>query len=244
MIYAIISDIHGNSWALKAVLKDIRNKQADKIYDLGDSLYGPLDPKGTFELMIENEIESICGNEDRLIIKNLSSGLSNPTLEYVKEELNESSFSWLKELPKTRTVGNDILLCHGTPEKNAAYLLEELHPGCIKIKNTDDLEKILKGINASFVFCGHSHRPGIAKTKNSLIINPGSVGLPAYEDNLPIPHKMETYSNHARYCILIIEEGKTWFRQMSVKYDYKSAAKKAEINGRSDWAKWLETGIA
>ena len=46
MKIAIISDVHGNSHALKAVLEDIKHRKAEMIINLGDSLYGPLDPLG------------------------------------------------------------------------------------------------------------------------------------------------------------------------------------------------------
>jgi predicted phosphodiesterase len=65
----VISDIHNNSWALKSTLNDIENKNVDVIFNLGDSLYGPLDPIGTYNLIIENNIKCISGNEDRLLLK-------------------------------------------------------------------------------------------------------------------------------------------------------------------------------
>ncbi|KAA0760545.1 metallophosphoesterase [Bacillus sp. SH5-2] len=40
---AIISDVHGNSHALKSVLKDIARRKAEMIINLGDSVYGPLE---------------------------------------------------------------------------------------------------------------------------------------------------------------------------------------------------------
>ncbi len=42
--YAFISDIHGNSFALSAVLNDIERRGIGTTYNLGDSLFGPLDP--------------------------------------------------------------------------------------------------------------------------------------------------------------------------------------------------------
>jgi 3',5'-cyclic AMP phosphodiesterase CpdA len=47
MTIALISDIHGNSWALDAVLEDINQRGIDQIVNLGDCVYGPLDPAGT-----------------------------------------------------------------------------------------------------------------------------------------------------------------------------------------------------
>nr|WP_227494842.1 metallophosphoesterase family protein [Bacillus mycoides] len=62
MKIAIISDVHGNSHALKAVLKDIERRKAEMIINLGDSVYGPLDPLGTIEILMSNEMIHIKGS--------------------------------------------------------------------------------------------------------------------------------------------------------------------------------------
>jgi hypothetical protein len=49
---AIMSDIHGNVDALKAVLLDIKKRGIKDIYNLGDSLYGPLFPLETYKLLV------------------------------------------------------------------------------------------------------------------------------------------------------------------------------------------------
>lgn len=48
---AVISDIHGNKWALKEVINDIKERNIDTIFNLGDSLYGPLDPVSTYDIL-------------------------------------------------------------------------------------------------------------------------------------------------------------------------------------------------
>lgn len=47
---AVLSDIHGNFWVLQAVLEDIKKRAITTIFNLGDSLYGPLDPAKSFQL--------------------------------------------------------------------------------------------------------------------------------------------------------------------------------------------------
>ena len=98
MVYekiAFVSDIHGNSAALKEVLNDINNKDIDVVVNLGDSIYGPLDPVGTFELLEENNVVSISGNQDRMILENLEQPSGIETLEYVKSCLNPKMIEWL-----------------------------------------------------------------------------------------------------------------------------------------------------
>jgi hypothetical protein len=77
------------------------------------------------------------------------------------------------------------------------------------------------------------------------IVNPGSVGLQAFDDDLPMPHCVETGSPHARYALLEGRGDGRWtvtFRL--VEYDWSAAAAAAEAAGRSDWAHALATGFA
>jgi len=67
--YAIISDIHGNSLALKAVLDDIRTRGIEEIINLGDYFFGALEPELVAEMMRENQMLCISGNTDREIIQ-------------------------------------------------------------------------------------------------------------------------------------------------------------------------------
>jgi len=241
MRLAIIADIHGNSWALAAVLEDINKREVSGIYDLGDSLNGSLDPAGTFKLLESNQIESISGNGDRFIREN---NIGNQTYDYVIAEIRSiNAMAWLQGLPKTRTVEN-MLLCHGTPFNDSEYLIEKVETGYIAIKSADILENQLAGIAEPVIFCGHSHRPYLVNTNTKKIVNPGSVGLPAYDDDTPLYHKMETYSPMARYCIVNRKNGKFVIEHIAVSYDFEAAAIKAEQNNRNDWAGWLRTGYA
>lgn len=80
---AAISDIHSNFFALEAVLKDIKQRNANQIVNLGDILYGPIAPKATYELLMEHQkdIITIRGNQDRQIYEATTADIdSNPTL--------------------------------------------------------------------------------------------------------------------------------------------------------------------
>ncbi len=240
MKIALLADIHGNSWALNEILNDIKSKGIDTIINLGDSLNGPLDPMGTFNLLIENDVLSISGNGDRLILESLNSN-SNKTLEYVKSQINDEVIEWLKKLPFEMIV-NNLYCCHATPDCDTDYLLENLKPGYVEIKDYSDIDKILKDIKQEIVTCGHSHVPRIVKTAKKTIINAGSVGLPAYKDELPIPHKMETFNSNSNYTVLTILVNSIKIEQVNISYDFEAAANKANQNGRDDWAKWIKTG--
>lgn len=59
----------------------------------------------------------------------------------------------------------------------------------------------LQNIEQKIIVCGHTHIPRVVYLANGkIIINPGSVGLPAYKDELPVMHKMESGTPHAKIC--------------------------------------------
>ena len=95
---AVISDIHGNSYALDAVLKDIKKSGIETIINLGDSLDGPLDPVGTYKLLKEYNVKSILGNGGRLIIENLDRDTGSPSFEYTKKQIDQEIIDWYKSL--------------------------------------------------------------------------------------------------------------------------------------------------
>jgi hypothetical protein len=77
-----------------------------------------------------------------------------------------------------------------------------------------------------------------------MIVNPGSVGVPAYDDETPFPHKMETGSPHARYAIVSADAETYSVDHLLIAYDWHKAAATARLNGRDDWAYWLKYGRA
>lgn len=67
--FAVISDIHGNSDALAAVLADIDALQIQTIINLGDHLSGPLAARETADMLMAREMICIRGNHDRWLVE-------------------------------------------------------------------------------------------------------------------------------------------------------------------------------
>ncbi|WP_372751236.1 metallophosphoesterase [Labilibaculum sp.] len=239
---AVVSDIHGNSFALQEVLKDIKERGITTIINLGDSLYGPLDPKGTYELIVNNSIQSISGNQDRLIVENWDAKSDYITLEYVKSQLDENMLHWLQSLASDQSVNDEIYCCHASPHSDSVYLLEQLVADKVSTKNKEELDALLSHIKQGIVCCGHSHVSKIVRTAKKVIVNPGSVGLPAYDDELPIYHKMENHKPNSNYVVMKKSHDSLKLNRISVEYDFEEAASLAEQNHRDDWAKWIRTG--
>lgn len=242
--YAVLSDIHGNIWALEAVLADASQRGLQQCINLGDTAYGPLEPQATVDCLMKLSLFSIQGNQDRMLVE--KSGVSvSPTLEYVLKALTPKRRKWLASQPATLGVGEEIFLCHGTPHSDETSLLEKLSPEGSTLKETSLIRAQLASASQAVILCGHSHIPRIVHLPNGqMIVNPGSVGLPAYSDDSPIVHKMENGSPYARYAILSKTAAGWMVEQIALPYEWRKAAKKARQHGRNDWAEWLESGRA
>lgn len=242
--FAVIADVHGNRLALDAVLADIAGRGVRQIVNLGDHLLGPLDPVGTAERLIPLGLPSIRGNCDRLLFESGTIAPADTTLADNRAHLSESHRDWLAAMPQTLSFG-DVLLCHGTPWADDVYLLEEITPQGARLKSADEVAPILHGLSARLILCGHSHLAQSFRMPDGVqVVNPGSVGLPAYTGDSPFPHAIESGSPHARYAT-IVRAGSDWqVEHHLVTYDWQTAAQTAERNGRSDWARWLHTGRA
>ena len=68
MRIAVLSDIHGNLEALKAVLRDLADRRVDTIVNLGDSLSGPLQPSETAAFLMAQPWPQLAGNHERQLL--------------------------------------------------------------------------------------------------------------------------------------------------------------------------------
>ena len=243
--FAVISDVHGNRWALEAVLEDMRRRGVRCAANLGDCVYGPLDPAGTARMLMSLELPTVRGNEDRLVIEAALPGADPKAIAARnRAALEPGQVAWLEGLALTAVLDDLWFLCHGTPDSDDSYLLESVGAsGRIARRSGVAIDRSLAGVSERLVLCGHSHVPGSARTPGGrLVVNPGSVGVQAFEDSSPRPHVVEAGSPHARYAVLK-RSGEAWsVEQVRVVYDWEAAARRASDNGREDWAYWLASG--
>lgn len=240
---AIVSDIHGNILALEKVVADMKTRQIDSVFNLGDHLSGPLYPKETLEFLIKQDWVHILGNHDRQLINQQPAqhGLSD---KYAFSVLNNSDLDWLKSLPASLVVEKLFFLFHGTPSSDTTYLLETVAHGQARLATQAEITQRLNGTLSHIMLCGHTHIPRVVEMPDKkLVINPGSVGLPAYDDETPTYHVMESGSPDARYAILEYKKDNWQVEIITVAYDYLQAAKQARKNGRLDWEHALQTGF-
>lgn len=100
MRIAAFADIHSNVFALKAVISDAEQRGADLMLNLGDIFYGPIAPRATYEFLMEHQIMTIRGNQDRQICEATPEEIkANPTMRFVLDDLGQIPLNWMKALP-------------------------------------------------------------------------------------------------------------------------------------------------
>ena len=166
-----------------------------------------------------------------------------PSDRHAYRQLNQDHRSWLATLPALAQAEHGILACHGTPTNDHQYLVEEALEGRLVRAKPTTIQDRLGNVLARLVLCGHSHQQHLIQLPDGpLILNPGSVGCPSYDDPGHDPHVSEAGSSHARYAILDINDRHMATEMIAVCYDWTVAAARAEQNDRPDWAYGLRTG--
>ncbi len=241
----VIADIHGNALALQAVVEHAHERGVERFVNLGDILYGPLQPLATYNILQQmNVVATIAGNEDRRVFAATPEEISTDlTLAFVIEQLGPGPSAWLRSLPATAAVDDDFFLCHGTPASDTTYLLEDVSRGTPTVRDEQAILRLLEKVRQPTVLCGHSHLPRLVRLAGGqMIVNPGSVGLPAYSDDAPLVHVMETHASHASYAT--VRKGQSGWDVCfhRVDYPWDLAAKQALERNRTDWAHAIATG--
>lgn len=242
MRIALVSDIHGNLAALEAVVADIARERVDTIVNLGDSLSGPLLPLETARYLMAAGWLCLAGNHERQILsfREGQGGLSDG---YAFSQLTAREFEWIRSLEPSARLSDEVFLCHGSPRSDCEYFLESLEAGALRLASPAEVAERTGPERSPVIACGHTHVPrAVRSPAGQLIVNPGSVGLPAYADEMPVPHAIETGSPDARYAIIERTQSRWRTQHIAVPYDFRSMARLAKKRGRHDWEHALMSG--
>jgi putative phosphoesterase len=244
MRVALISDIHGNLVALRAVLADIKKRSVDKVICLGDVAIGGPQPTDVIELLRRANLPCVMGNTDELVVEGLPAEIGANIPEEGRRKLGELhgwtlakvSDSQVRHLSRFRSTmvvslgANQTLLCyHGSPRSNRDRILPNM--------TEEEIGRHLEGHSAAVFAGGHTHVQMCRRYQGSLVINPGSVGLPfqrnpSGETHNPVKAEYATVSVVRRGKALAVE-------LVSVVYplsDLSRAVQRSDMPNK-DW--WL-----
>ncbi|MEI6808510.1 MAG: metallophosphoesterase family protein [bacterium] len=216
MRYAIVSDIHANLPAWKAVLRDIKLNGADEIICLGDVVgYGPM-PRAVLDDVHEHIDQMVIGNHDAVVCgrfdENNFTESARKIIQWTRDQLSDEAVSLFSSLPSD-LAGDGFAAAHAEiadPER-FGYIEDE-----------QMARESFIASDATMIFVGHTHLASIfiqdiltgsiyqhhsvdfsAATDMRYIVNVGSVGDPRDRDDI-----------RACYCLYDVESKEVTYRRV------------------------------
>jgi putative phosphoesterase len=230
MRLAIISDIHGNGTALKAVLRSITQREeetVDRILCLGDLFNGHGSGEEVIRLLDENNVELIRGNHDDAAvpwdaIDERHHFLVQAMLEWDSDNLDSTNLNRASQLPLSISVpledGRTLCAFHSNPDN----LWDMVNSAAITQQQFD---AVFAPMDADVLVYGHYHQPHVLSMGGKLLVNPGYVdGTVSFEPDF-----------FARYLIVESMKDRLVLRQACVAYD---VAAQEEIDKQTNAPFW------
>ena len=186
MKLAILSDVHGNGDALRAVLADLDERSgADRILALGDIvLLGP-DPGEVVALLMARDAVGVYGNMDRFLLdtdwrafepRSEEDEADRDLCLWALQRLDERAQVWIRALPFQKELevgGQRLLLVHGSPRSDRDVIKADTPAEAVR--------EMMAGVQADLILYGHTHEPLDRTMDGVRLINPGAVGYPHSE---------------------------------------------------------------
>lgn len=232
----VLSDVHGNCFALETALADMKKTGYDHIVCNGDMIQGGPQPQETVQLLREMDCSIVMGNSDAWLMTgvetdaHLISEERRKKLDIVRawslNRLTEEDCAFINTFPLTIRLelssGRSLLAFHGSPTSFDQFLLPSTPE--------DEFQEILKPYTDNILTGGHMHLQFTRRLRDSqnFFFNPGSIGV-AY--NHEQSNEMAYFDPWAEYAILTVEGTHVGleFRRIPLNMD-----KMAEIYRHSD----------
>ena len=222
MRYGIITDIHNNVTALRAVLKQLKQRDCDRIICCGDIIgIGPNPEETVQEMMRIPELFAVRGNHEGFLLDGMPAEYPNEdNMSYAEMEhhrwehglLSEKSVGFLRSLPKRidfKSEGLSISVMHSCMDEKGRY------SGSVKNPTESDLSTMFSNVESDIIIYGHAHSRNICRG-DSLYINVGSLGCPSKDHDI------------ARAGVLDIENGKATIEPVDVRYDVEEVIRQID----------------
>ncbi len=170
MKVGLISDIHGNRFALEAVLAAM--PPVDALLCAGDVVgYNPW-PGDCVDELRERAVPTVMGNHDAAVVEGTAfrfNEMARAGVEHARTQLSDDQLAWLADLPLERTACEGRLkVVHGHPDDPDRYT---------RYTYPEDVSAGLLG-DEDVLVLGHTHIQGVERFAEGIVVNPGSVGQP------------------------------------------------------------------
>ncbi|OZU89267.1 YfcE family phosphodiesterase [Virgibacillus indicus] len=210
MKLAFIADIHGNATALEAVLEDIKQRDVDETFFLGDLCFRGPEPKLTLDMVRSLNADVIKGNADEWVVRGIREvevpeqalTMVHKERDWTYSKLNQEDLDYLKNLPVELNLNYEnitIHAFHATPDS----LFEMVQPS----ESDEVIGEKLMVKDAEIYLYAHIHKPYVRFLKGKCVVNTGSVGLPF------------DGSNNASYSLVEIDENSFTASIVRIEYD-------------------------
>jgi putative phosphoesterase len=180
MRLAVLSDVHGNAWALRSVFADVERHRPDGWVVLGDLLADGPDPVGTLAILqalpnatfVQGNTDRYLADLDRVVAPRSEMPDLVATWQWAVDQLGEEGCRFLAGLPTDAlldTPAGRVLATHGVPGDDEGFVAPE----------EPETWAGLDWHGTRLLLVGHLHTPFVLETREGTIVNPGSVGIPA-----------------------------------------------------------------
>ena len=184
---ALLSDIHGNTTALEAVLEDAKRAGVEEYWLLGDVLMPGTGRRHLLNLLEELPITvQILGNWEDSLWRAMK-GMLDPSrashrylmryCQYILEEIRPEEIEAMQSLPMQvhrEISGLRVGITHHLPDKNWGREL-------IHIGDQKDFDRLVTNPPCDLAVYGHIHQQFFRYgSGGELILNPGSIGQPFF----------------------------------------------------------------
>jgi predicted phosphodiesterase len=203
MRVAVISDIHGNCFALDAALADLRQHDVDQMVCLGDAIQGGAQPVATVQRLREIACPMVMGNADAWLLAEENDTVEPTTAEqrevraWTLAQLADVDLAFIRGFKPTVEVplaaGQRLLCFHGSP----ASFDDVLQPDTPQA----EWQRLLAPYAPAIMTGGHTHTQQMRRVGDGVYFNPGSIGV-AF--NILSPEDQDRRDPWAEYAILTV----------------------------------------
>jgi len=220
-VIAVISDIHGNLWALEAVLRELDRMHPSRVVVGGDLALGGPKPAECVALFRRRGYPAIRGNTDEWLTK-APARITDP-ISWCSAQLSEEDRRFLAELPflwRHQDQAGALVVIHATP-----WSISDV----VSVDAAEPLvARVFTETKASAVVYAHIHHAYVREFHGKILANSGSVGLP--------------FDGDQRAAFIVMRpDSQRWRAEIvRVDYDVQAAVRDARNTDNPERDRWVQ----